>query len=91
MTKREKIPPLKPWQQEIVKKHEYQRWLRENGDPHQRAKIHFIEAHKMNEKTFDEFSDQLEKTEHFKALKLAFSLQKAFGRLKNIFKKAGGS
>lgn len=65
--KREKYPPLKPWQLEVVKKHETRRRLL-NGSPFDVAKYWFMKIHDLNEKEFDDGAQQYIKTFGFNIL-----------------------
>ena len=67
--KREKHPPLKTWQLEVVKKHETRRRLL-NGSPFDRAKYWFIQMNKISEEEFDLHEREFTKTFYFQKLRL---------------------
>lgn len=77
MTKREKYPPLKPWQKEVVKKHETRNRL-SNGTPFDRAKYRFMKRNDISEEMFESDVRRFEKTLDFQSLLLHKKLFAAF-------------
>lgn len=67
--KREKYPPLKQWQLEVVKSHETRRRLL-NGTPYDQAKYLFMTFNRIDEETFDADRKRYEETAEFKRLHL---------------------
>ncbi|GKV70263.1 hypothetical protein NCCP2716_27610 [Sporosarcina sp. NCCP-2716] len=67
MTKREKYPPLKPWQQAVVKKHQMRDRLT-NGTPYDQAKYAYMTCRDMSEEEFDKNSEQVGCTSEFQRI-----------------------
>ncbi|ARK23291.1 hypothetical protein SporoP37_00355 [Sporosarcina sp. P37] len=84
MTKREKYPPLKPWQLEVVKKHETRNRLLK-GSSHDRAKYWYMMTRQINEKKFDKDAEEIKKTAEYKRMFFRQEISKFFaGFVKNF-------
>lgn len=82
MTKRDKFPPLKPHQKDIVQKHAYRKWLKENGTPYDKSKYEFIQKYSLRETDFDEHKERLESFLDFKVMMLKYAVLNAWDVIK---------
>lgn len=65
--KREKNPPLKPWQLEVVKKHEVRNRLLK-GSSYDRAKYWYMMTQQISEEEFDRDAERIMKTVEFRGM-----------------------
>lgn len=83
--KRKKYPPLKPWQLEVVKKHETRNRLLK-GSSHDRAKYWYMMTERISEEEFDRDKERIMKTVEYRGMFFRQEVSKFVTGLAAIFK-----